>query len=239
MEAVVFKFFVVLSLLVNRTSYESAVATARKQAGVVPANPEDSGTDLSSGAVRLQDVQYFALPAHRQFLEEWSGLFEESQTRMIPERWADLRDPVGPGVDIDGTFFQCILDRRCVHLLSDLRKQEIKAQLWHAGNVLRTFKNCSWPEESFNRVAFIVFRTAFEKIKYLNSELIRGKIDFVDISSLEREKRVDTEASIARPLEAQLWSDNAEKENASLPANSWTFAIGTFEFFCLQLLLPA
>eukprot|EP00598_Pedospumella_elongata_P005679 CAMPEP_0184977194 /NCGR_PEP_ID=MMETSP1098-20130426/7922_1 /TAXON_ID=89044 /ORGANISM="Spumella elongata, Strain CCAP 955/1" /LENGTH=1647 /DNA_ID=CAMNT_0027500153 /DNA_START=145 /DNA_END=5088 /DNA_ORIENTATION=- len=225
-EAAVYKFFVVLALLVNRTSYEQAAASGLKQAGTTPVvAAEDGTTDLSSGAVRLQDVQYFALPAHNQFLAEWTGLFKESQTRMIPDRWAALRDPVSPDVDIDGTFFQCILDRRCVHLLSDLRKQEIKAQLWHAGNVLRTFKNCSWPEESFNRVAFIIFRTAFDKVKYLNSELIRGKIDFVDISSLEREKRVDTEASIVRPLEAQLWSDNEEKENASLSANTWTFAI--------------
>lgn len=63
-------------------------------------------------------------------------------------------------------------------------------------------------------------------MRYLNSELIRGKIDFTDISSLEREKRVDTAASIVRPAEAQLWSDNAESEDASLRANTWTQAIG-------------
>ena len=226
MEAATLQFFVVLVLLINRTSYADAAASARKQAGSVVADADDTTAAMASGAIRLQDVQYFALPAHNQFLKEWTGLFKDAQTRMIPDQWSSLRDPVGPDVDIDGTFFQCILDRRCVHLLSDLRKQEIKAQLWHAGNVLRTFKNCSWPEESFNRVAFVIFRTAFEKVKYLNSELIRGKIDFVDISSLEREKRVDTEATIVRPLEAQLWSDNDEKENASLPANTWTFAIG-------------
>ena len=63
-------------------------------------------------------------------------------------------------------------------------------------------------------------------MKYLNSELIRGKIDFVDISSLEREKRVDTAATIPRPLEAQLWFDNKEKDDASLLPNSWCTALG-------------
>jgi hypothetical protein len=108
-----------------------------------------------------------------------------------------------------------------------MRKQQVKAQLWHAGNVVRTLKNCSWPEERYNRVAFIIFRTAFEKIRYLNSELIRGKIDFPDVSSLEREKRVE-DAVIPRSPEATFWSDNSEVENASLSANSWTVALGKF-----------
>jgi hypothetical protein len=238
-ESAVLKFFVVLALLVNRTPYEAAAATAAKHKPTMseaaaaaaashgPVNPETG--ELTLGAIKLQDLQYFQLPAHQQFLAEWRCIFSNAQNKQIPARWAStLRDPVGPEVDLDGTFFQCILDRRSVHLLSDERKQQIKAQLWHAGNVLRSFKNCCWPEEKYNRVAFLVFRTAFEKVKYLNSELIRGKIDFADISSLEREKRVDSGMVILRPLEAALWSDNDEKENASLPANPFNVAIGTF-----------
>jgi hypothetical protein len=227
MEAAVFRFFVVFVLLVNRTPYAEALATAAKQAHLTAAVAvEEGATDMSKGAVRLQDLQYFALPAHEQWLGEWMEHFERTQRVDIPDRWAGLRDPVGPEVELDGTFMQCILDRRCVHLLSDQRKQQIKAQLWHAGNVLRMLKNCSWPYEPYNRVAFIVFRTAFEKVKYLNSELIRGKIDFTDVSSGDREKRTDADGVVPRPLEAALWFDNSEVEDVTIAANSWAAAIG-------------
>lgn len=226
-EAAVFRFFVVLVLLINRTPYADALATAAKQAHLTPAvAAEEGATDMSKGAVPLSELQYFALPSHDQWLQEWMGHFERMQLTDIPDHLASLRDPVGPAVVLDGTFLQCILDRRCVHLLSDERKQEIKAQLWHAGNVLRMLKNCAWPEESYNRVAFIVFRTAFEKVKYLNSELIRGKIDFVDVSALEREKRTDAESAIPPPQEAELWFDNTETEDVTIAANTWTAAIG-------------
>eukprot|EP00600_Ochromonadales_sp_CCMP1393_P002111 CAMPEP_0174983034 /NCGR_PEP_ID=MMETSP0004_2-20121128/16887_1 /TAXON_ID=420556 /ORGANISM="Ochromonas sp., Strain CCMP1393" /LENGTH=1782 /DNA_ID=CAMNT_0016235177 /DNA_START=1 /DNA_END=5349 /DNA_ORIENTATION=+ len=224
-EVFVQKFFVVFSLLIGRVPYATAAATAERFPAAAQAGAGAGADQVHVEAMRLQDLQFFSHPAHREFLEEWMCRYQQMQAN-IPERWAQsLRDPVNPDTDIDGTFLQCIFDRSYVHTLGDARKQEIKEQIWRAGNVLRTFKNCSWPEESYNRVAFFIFRTAFEKVKYLNSELVRGKIDFEDVSSIDREKRTDTDILIPRPAEAHLWFDNSVSENASLELNSFCTAM--------------
>lgn len=176
--------------------------------------------------MRLQDLQYFSHPSHLEVLTDWTRKFAHVQNGLIREACPHLCDPVGPTMDLDGTFMQCILERKYIHTLGDERKQQMKAKLWHLGTVLKDLTNCCWPDEKHCRVAFFLFRAAFMKLKYLNAELIRGRIDFSDVSALEREKRSDKEARIDPPSQALPWSDNSHSESLSLVPNSFVDSIG-------------
>merc|ERR1712070_235198 len=75
------------------------------------------------------------------------------------------------------------------------------------------------------RISFHIFRNAFKKCMYLNSELIRGIINFQDVSSNAVELRTDTKQNIIMPPEARLWSDNEFPREESFEANPWHTAI--------------
>ncbi len=200
-EFYVMSFMIIFVLLIDRTPYRG------------------------EGYLKLSELQFFKLDVRKQYLDEWSERFERVQNE-IPDKYANLKSPVPPGTELDGTFFQCVLDRNFIHTLSDELKQEMKAKMWHAGNCLRILNNNSWPEESYYRVSFFIFRKCFVKLKFLNAELIRSVIDFDDVSSQDREKRVDTERTIEKPVEAMPWSDNSIKEESAIAANSWHSAVG-------------
>eukprot|EP01034_Spumella_vulgaris_P027120 gene27121-33797_t len=196
----VLSFMVIFVLLIDRTPYRG------------------------EGYEKLSDLQFFQNATRKTYYEEWEGRFEQSQA-SIPDQYANLRSPVVPGTELDGTFFQCVLDRNYIHTLSDELKQEMKAKMWHAGNVLRILNNNSWPEETYYRVSFFIFRKCFVKLKFLNAELIRSVINFTDVSAQDREKRVDTDKSVEKPAEAMPWSDNNNVNERSISANSFNSAV--------------
>jgi len=105
----------------------------------------------------------------------------------------------------------------------------MKAQIWQLGNTLMNLANCCWPEPDheqllYHRVSYFIFRTAFVKLRYLNSELIRRVIDFDDISAMARESRVEA-TDIPRPATAEVWSDNSFYEDDALEPNPWSVAL--------------
>lgn len=116
-------------------------------------------------------------------------------------------DPVPPGTDLDGTFFECAIDRKYVFTLDEVKKQEIKHTLWHMGTVLKTMNNSLIVDAQYVNVNYFVFRDAFEKLRYLNSELIHDIVHVKDVSSFDVERRTDTAADVQRPPESELWTD--------------------------------
>ena len=229
-EVLVLRFLTIFLLIVGRSSYEEALqssSSSSSSSGVVDADETGSVQHSSGGGVmRLQDLQYFSHPSNLEVLTDWTRKFAHVQNGLIHEACPHLCDPVGPQMDLDGTFMQCVLERKYIHTLSDERKQQMKAKLWHLGTVLKDLTNCCWPDEKHSRVAFFLFRAAFNKLKYLNAELIRGRIDFSDVSALEREKRSDKEAKIDPPSQALPWADNSHSEASSLAPNSFVDSIG-------------
>ena len=199
----VLSFMIIFVILVDRTPYRG------------------------EGYLKLEELQFFANPTRKAYYDEWVSRYADCQA-SIPEEFSNLKSTVPPGTELDGTFFQCVLDRNYIHTLSDELKQEMKAKMWHAGNVLRILNNNSWPEEKYYRVSFFIFRKSFLKLKFLNAELIRAIIDFVDVSAQEREKRVDMGSTIEKPAEALPWKDNDEKENSIIYCNSYQSALGKF-----------
>ena len=107
-------------------------------------------------------------------LLRWQGLFADLQAQC-PEHLRDSVPPVlADGVTptpLDGTLFQCLLDRHFVHTLSDDGKQNIKEKLWHLGEVLQVVHNTLWVNNAYYSALTIVVRNAFKKIQYVNTEL--------------------------------------------------------------------
>lgn len=225
-EVLVLRFLTIFLLIVGRSSYEEALESSSPSSSSSSSGVVDAETE-SVGPMRLQDLQYFSNPSNLEVLTDWTRKFAHVQNGLIREACPHLCDPVGPEMDLDGTFMQCVLERKYIHTLSDERKQQMKAKLWHLGTVLKDLTNCCWPDEKHSRVAFFLFRAAFNKLKYLNAELIRGRIDFSDVSALEREKRSDKEAKIDPPSQALPWSDNSHTESSCLAPNSFVDSIGT------------
>lgn len=101
------------------------------------------------------------------------------------------------------------------------------------GNVFKNLANCCWPEEDdessgmlYHRVSYFIFRPAFLKLRYVNSELIREVINFDDISACDRERRSDNEKKHFDPPEALYpWFDNTHYEEDSITSNPWTECI--------------
>lgn len=190
MDAKLNDFFSILVQLVGRTAWKPSPDPEN-----IPHPP------------KLHELPYFANDEGRMGLfQRWERLFASVQAD-IPEEFAHLRDPVTPGTDLDGTFFQCAIDRKFVLTLGEVKKQEIKKQLWHVGNVLKTMNNALILEDTYVMVNYFVFGDAFKKLRYLNSELIHDIVNFDDVSSYDFEKRTDTEKDVIMPKEADLWTD--------------------------------
>lgn len=187
MDTHVFVFFSILIQLVARTPYEA---------------------DEHGESVPILSLPFFSLPNHAEIYNRWEGIFAEQQA-SIPEEYAHLRDPVKPGVVLDGSLLQCILDRNYIHTLSDNKKQQLKQCMWHIGNVLKVFTNCSHTEDKYVRVACFIFRNAFNKLRYLNAELIRGIVQFDSVCDADKEKRIEKEQGCLAPMppEAKIWTD--------------------------------
>jgi len=209
LDPLVFNFFLIIVVLVDRTPYKAG-----------------------QGAMSIFDVPYVATnPQRKATVEQWEQKFADMQASIPVELRGSLADPVVPGVLLDGTFLQCLLERSYIHLLGDELKQEMKKKLWRSGEVFKILCNCCWPEMEveqqpmFQRVAFFIFRTAFLKLRYLNSELIRYVIDFDDVSAAEFEARTDSAAGIVKPALAQPWSDNDVYEATEMRPNTWATAV--------------
>jgi hypothetical protein len=173
---------------------------------------------------KLLDLNYFSHhPEHLKFYEKWSRKFAEQQERLRSKGYGHLCSPIAPGTELDGTFFQCAIDRHHVFSLDENLKQEMKLTLWHVGNVLRILNNASVIENAYHRVGHFVFKNAFQKLKYLNSELIGPFIDFPNVAAADSEKRTDKNETIPKPMQAEEWTD--------LNRSSWQDAISKFSCF--------
>lgn len=202
LDPIIHSFFVIFCMVFDRTPYVEGV----------------SSCSLREACAASQGADFYNL---------WEEKFKSIQLEMIPDHLSVLRSLVPPGTELDGTLCKCLVDRNYVFLLGDLEKQLIKQKLWRAGNIFRIINNSFWPERDYQRFSFFVARSAFEKTKYLNSELIRRTTDFIDVSSSEREKRTDDNVVIAKPVEALPWSDNSNYEQPILAPLSWCESIGT------------
>lgn len=199
----------------------------------------------SEGGLVLHENPWFEQGDRRAMYEKWYKLFADTQADF-PERLAHLRDTVGPflpdgsPMPLDGTLFQCLLDRNFVHTLSDDAKQTIKGKLWHLGEVLKNIHNSLWPNNNYYTVLALILRTSFKKIQYVNTELLAAVINFPNVASLSRESRTEGEtkkSAAGVPEKAGLWSDCTEVETTEIRATPWTSAIGTRNpnlIFCIR-----
>jgi len=181
------------------------------------------------GGLVLHENPFFSLGDRKATFEKWAKLFASIQNEC-PEH---LRDPVQPFLPdgsptpLDGTLFQCLLDRNFVHTLTDDGKQNIKKKLWHLGEVLQSMHNALWVNNKYYSVLTLITRNAFKKIQYVNTELLAAVIDFDNVASASRESRTDTDAVALKPSEKALpWSDCSVEEGSEIKPNSWTSAIG-------------
>lgn len=184
-------------------------------------------TPAKKHGVKLLDLHYFSHQHHRDLFDRWARKFEEQQRILDSKGFSHLKNPVPAGVELDGTFFQCAIDRNYVHSLDETLKQEMKQMIWHVGSVLLLLNKASHLEPHYNRVGHFLFRNAFEKLRYLNSELIASVIDFANIAAAEAERRTDVKAVIPKLPQAMDWTD--------LNRSSWSAAIRKFSLLFYQL----
>lgn len=162
-----------------------------------------------------------AHPQAKEVFEHFQKLFEVDQSEY-PANLSHLRDPVQPGTPLDSTLWHCILDKYVVHTLSEAQKQDIKQRIWHVGTIVKNMHSSLWPCDRYTGVSVdgkVVnappipgcLRTCFVALKYLNSELVRGQINFSDVSSSEVETRSDPKG-MARTNQAAPWSDTTDCE---------------------------
>ncbi|RYD89782.1 MAG: hypothetical protein EOP50_17000, partial [Sphingobacteriales bacterium] len=186
MDPHIFSFFSILLQLVNRIPY----------------------VEGEQGGVRMLDLPFFHQPQNLELYKRWEQVFARQQLQ-VSDQYAHLRDPIAVNALLDGSLFQCILDRQHIHSLPDKKKQQLKEGIWHVGNVLKVLCNNSHIEERYVRLGRFVFRNAFLKLRYLNSELVRSIVQFESVCDAAREKRVerDGKAQVKLPAEAAVWSD--------------------------------
>jgi hypothetical protein len=211
LEPLVINFYIMISVLINRTAYD-----------------KDAPESLPLSQCTVVTMS----PARIELLQQWQDRFAEVQAK-IPDAWAsELKDPVPPGTELDGQLLMCLNDRNHVHTLSMAAQQKMKYRIWLIGNVLKSMANCAWPESDhgdllYHRTSMFIFKTAFMKLRYLNSELIREVINFDDVSSFSREKRTDGDGKTAflKPAEAEKWKDNSSYEDYEVLPCTWKAAL--------------
>jgi hypothetical protein len=64
--------------------------------------------------VKLLDLSYFTShPEHRQFYDKWNAKFRKQQEYLRSKGYpSHLLNPVSADMELDGTFFQCAVDRK-------------------------------------------------------------------------------------------------------------------------------
>jgi hypothetical protein len=202
MEPLTFLFFVIIIQLVHRT----------------PAQKHTT---------KLLDLPYFTHhEEHRVFFKKWEQKFADQQQKLRAHGLGHLCSSVAPFAELDGTFFQCVYDRNHIHSLDEFLKQDMKTAIWRVGSALKILVNANVIDYKFHRVGHFIIRNGFEKLKYLNSELIAGFINFNNVASADAERRTDTAATVIKPAEAEDWTD--------LYRDSWATAVGKL----LSLLPP-
>ncbi len=177
-------------------------------------------TPVKRHGVKVTDLAYFHHQNHRELYDRWASKFAEHQSVLDAKGYSHLKNPVPPGTELDGTFLSCAIDRHFIHTLDEASKQDMKQMIWHVGSVLLILNKVAHVEPEYNRVGHFLFRNAFEKLRYLNSELIASVIDFDNIAAAEAERRIDAKSAIIKPQQAQDWTD--------LSRISWSEAIGKF-----------
>ena len=163
------KFTALMLILVDRREYKPPVEGVPAAEAAIPA---------------LQDSPYFNTDEKRQLLADWEQKFAELQERL-PE---DVRDPVKPGTKLDGTLFACMIDRNLCQELSDNTKQTLKDRYWSVGQIVRFLHNCTWTDDEMYKVVTLVSRNVYLYMRYLNGELIRGMVDFENVSDISFER---------------------------------------------------
>ena len=122
-------------------------------------------------------------PNEQKLFQEWSELYLNDQND-IPHYLADhLKNKVVPGTLLDATLFYCILDKEYIHTLSEDKKKEIKQRIWHVGSTIKIIHNCIWSNNRYCNTMINCLRTCFRCLYYLNTELMRGQINFPDVSA--------------------------------------------------------
>jgi len=213
-EGVVFQFFACLLVIIGRTA-------------------------PTKGSLVFHENAFFLQSGRKEMLAKWQQLFADIQAHC-PEH---LRDPVAPTLPdgsptpLDGTLFQCLLDRHFVHTLTDDGKQNIKEKLWHLGEVLQCLHNALWVSNAYYSALTIVVRNAFKKIQYVNTELLSAVIDFDNVAAAFREVRTDAEIVVKMPEKAKPWGDCTESEGSEVKPNPWAEALSESTSFS-PLLLP-
>jgi hypothetical protein len=119
--------------------------------------------------------------------------------------------------------------KETLELIYKFQMKDLPSKEFDLCDVIIDLNSC-WPEIEpenkenemlFQRVAYFIFKNAFSKLKYLNSELVRQVIDCDDISAFVREKRTDTDTTVERTIMSLPWSDNDSFESQTIHPNSW------------------
>lgn len=169
----------------------------------------------------------------RHLFDKWSQIYKEEQD-SLPDEISHLLSPVRPGDPLDSKLLKVILQESIDGVL-DADKQEVKQRLWKVGNILLVMHNIVWTNTQYHDTLEAILRGAFKRCLYLNSELIRGIINFDDVSSYNRESRTDTSENVTMPRSIATdndrkecrWKDNDNYEAPSVHANEWNIAIQT------------
>jgi hypothetical protein len=190
-------------------------------------------------AESFQEGPYFKTNEERTaVLQKWEAMFAGVQ-QALPE---ELRDPVGPfeadgttPTRLDATLFNCLQDRNYCHTLSDNDKQNVKDRLWRLGQVLKVMHNCSWPNNTYYAIIVHAARKLFKSVKYINGELIRGMVDFENVTDVAYETRGGDVKAAAKAAEglsnkvtvAKVWTDDMPPQEPSQPVQplSWCAAV--------------
>jgi len=169
----------------------------------------------------------------RTLFDRWGQIYKEEQD-TLPDEISHLRSPVRPGDPLDGKLLKVFL-QESIDGVSDSDKQEVKQRLWKIGNILLIMHNIVWTKNQYFEVLEAILRGAFKRCLYLNSELIRGIINFDDVSSFDRETRTDKSedvtiaSNIATDSDRKVcrWRDNDNFEASSIRIQEWDVAIST------------
>jgi hypothetical protein len=175
---------------------------------ILDRRPHDESTSKCSS---LQSHSLFGAdrPQERDTFNRWRKKIYEDQI-ALPSHLGKLRlfNGATENTELDGTLFQCCLDRDFVFSLSDSQRQAVKQRIWHVGSTLKTMHNTLWPCSNFEKLTKIL-HSCFRHLWYINSEIVRSQVNFPDISSSSRETRADRNAaSPDRPEKAMPWKDN-------------------------------
>ncbi len=173
--------------------------------------PPKEGVPAAEAAIpALQDNPYFNPDDKKKILEDWEKKFADLQERL-PE---EVKDPVKPGKKLDGTLFACLLDRNLCQELSDNTKQLLKDRYWSVGQIVRHLHNCTWTDDEMYKTITLVTRNVYLSIRYLNGELIRGMVDFINVSDISYEKK-DAKEFITKKAAAAAAAGGGSKESVT------------------------